>query len=75
MPAGTVYYRLERRGSRIVGAVSADGKRWGTLKPIDTVWPPSVKVGVVAINSSSEPFTVTFEEFTVRGKGTGAASK
>jgi regulation of enolase protein 1 (concanavalin A-like superfamily) len=62
-PPGPCYLRLERKGNRISGAVSADGKAWKQLKPIDTYWPAKLKVGQVAISSSSEPFTATFEEF------------
>lgn len=65
---GTYCLRLKRKGSRITGAVSTDGKKWGVLKPIDTVWPPKLKVGLTAINSSTEPFTVKFEDFELKAK-------
>jgi regulation of enolase protein 1 (concanavalin A-like superfamily) len=65
---GTTYLRLERRGSRILGFTSKDGSHWTQLKPIDTVWPSQLKVGVDAINSSNEPFKVRFEELTFKGK-------
>jgi regulation of enolase protein 1 (concanavalin A-like superfamily) len=61
-PAGDCYLRLERKGSRISGAISKDGSTWKQLKPIDTIWPAKLKVGLSAINSSSEPFTVKFED-------------
>jgi regulation of enolase protein 1 (concanavalin A-like superfamily) len=67
--AGTCYLRLERRGSRLRGAVSTDGTRWKWLQPIDTVWPAKLKVGLAAINSSTEPFTMKFEEFNLETKG------
>jgi S1-C subfamily serine protease/regulation of enolase protein 1 (concanavalin A-like superfamily) len=63
---GPCYLRLERRGSRIFGAVSDNGTAWGQLKPIDTVWPSKLKVGLVAISTSNEPFTVKFEQFDVK---------
>ncbi len=63
---GTAYLKMERRGSRISGFVSKDGKHWTALKPIDTVWPAELKVGLNAINSSDAPFTVKFEEFTLK---------
>jgi S1-C subfamily serine protease/regulation of enolase protein 1 (concanavalin A-like superfamily) len=66
--AGACYLRLERKGSRILGAVSTDGMRWKQLQPIDTVWPAKLKVGLAAINSSSEPFSMKFEEFTLDTK-------
>jgi regulation of enolase protein 1 (concanavalin A-like superfamily) len=63
---GTAYLRMERRGSRIAGFVSKDGKHWTALRPIDTVWPAELKIGFNAINSSDAPFTVRFEEFTIK---------
>jgi len=69
---GTAYLRMERRGSKISGFVSKDGKRWTALRPIDTVWPARLKIGVDAINSSNAPFTVRFEEFSFKGKSVAA---
>jgi regulation of enolase protein 1 (concanavalin A-like superfamily) len=60
---GDCWLRMERRGSRINGAISYDGTTWTKLKPIDTVWPKKLKVGLLAINTSSEPFTPSFEQF------------
>jgi regulation of enolase protein 1 (concanavalin A-like superfamily) len=64
---GTTYLRLARKGSRIFGFTSKDGKSWTQLRPMDTKWPADLKVGVDAINSSNEPFSVRFEEFTFKG--------
>jgi regulation of enolase protein 1 (concanavalin A-like superfamily) len=66
---GTCYLRLERKGSRIAGAISIDGKNWRELKPIDTVWPAKLRVGLTAISTSSDPFVVKFEEFELLGNG------
>ena len=71
---GTAYLKLERRGSRIYGFTSKDGTHWTQLKPIDTVWPPQLKVGVDAINSSNEPFKVRFEELKIKGKSPDGSS-
>ncbi len=59
-----------RRGSRIFGFVSKDGQNWtGKLRPIDTVWPSEVKIGIDAVSSSSEPFAVRFEDLSgVKGR-------
>jgi regulation of enolase protein 1 (concanavalin A-like superfamily) len=65
-PVGPVYLRMERKGSRISGAISPDGTTWKKLKPIDTVWPAKLKVGLAAINSNSEPFAPKFEEFDLK---------
>lgn len=67
-PGGDCYLRMERKGSRITGAISLDGKKWKSLKPIDTLWPAQLKVGVSAANSNSNPHAVRFEEYTLTGK-------
>jgi regulation of enolase protein 1 (concanavalin A-like superfamily) len=63
---GAVYLRLERKGSRILGAVSSDNSTWRPLKPIDTVWPAKLKVGLSAVSSSGEPFAVQFTEYALQ---------
>ncbi len=65
---GPVYLRLERKGSRISGAVSFNGSTWRALKPIDTVWPAKLKVGLSAISSSGEPFAVQFTDYSLESK-------
>lgn len=69
---GPVYLRLERKGSRILGAVSFDGSSYRALKPIDTVWPAKLKVGLSAINSSSQPLAAEFSDYSL---DTGAAKR
>ena len=53
-----------------MASASSDGKEWEAvnLKPIEVDWPEHLKVGLVAINSSKEPFSVTFEEYGFKGK-------
>ena len=63
---GPVYLRLERKGSRIIGHVSFDDSTWRPLKPIDTVWPAKLKVGLTAITSSSQPFEAQFTEYSLQ---------
>lgn len=65
---GDCYLRLERRGSRIFGAISSDGKNWKGVKPIDTVWPSKLKVGLMAISTSNDPFSVQFTQFDLKAK-------
>jgi len=65
---GDGYLRLERKGSRILGAISSDGAIWKQLKPIDTVWPSKLRVGLMAISTSSDPFSVKFEQFDLKTK-------
>lgn len=68
---GDCYLRMERRGSRVTGFTSADGTAWKPLKPIDTLWPSRLQVGLSAANSNSEPLAVKFEEFVLTGKVVG----
>src|SRR5581483_2309198 len=72
---GNCYLRLERKGSRIYGAISTDGSKWKQVKPIDTLWPAKLKVGLSAINSNNEPFAVKFEEFDFKAKNAEKDSK
>lgn len=65
---GDCWLRMERKGSRISGLISYDGKTGTKLKPIDTVWPAKLKVGVHAINTASEAFAPSFEEFKLTTK-------
>lgn len=67
-PGGDCYLRMERKGSRIIGATSTDGTTWKALKPIDTLWPSQLKVGLAATNSNSDPLTVKFEDVKLTGK-------
>ena len=55
--------------------ISTDGANWRPLKPIDTVWPTKLKVGLASINSSSEPFTVKFEEFELKAVAAAASAQ
>ncbi len=64
-PLGECYVRIERKGSTIFGSSSTDGKTWKNLKPIDTVWPKKIKVGLHAVTSSNQPFTAEFKEFSL----------
>ncbi len=66
-PGGDCYLRMERKGSRITGSISPDGTKWKQLKPIDTLWPSQLKVGLTVANSNSEPLTVRFEEVKLTG--------
>ncbi|MDB6121955.1 MAG: prkC 13 [Pedosphaera sp.] len=64
---GPVFLRLERRGQKIIGAVSADGVKWDVLKSkkIPADWPQKLKVGVVAISTSKEEFNPRFSNLQI----------
>ena len=61
---GPVYLRLERRGTKFLGAVSADGVTWDILEPkeIPSTWPKKLQAGVAAISTSKEEFNPRFSK-------------
>ena len=63
---GDCYLRAERKGNKIFGATSTDGKNWRDLKPIDVLWPKKIKIGLTAVSSSNAPFTVNFDDFSLK---------
>jgi regulation of enolase protein 1 (concanavalin A-like superfamily) len=74
---GPVWLRMERKGSRIFAAISENGVDWKSLRPIDTLWPERLKVGLSVVSTSSSPFQVRFEEYDFRaapGPPRGVAS-
>ncbi len=70
---GTVYLKVERRGDQISAWRGTDGLKWVEAKPIKTRLPARLKVGLGAINTSSRPLSVRFEEFAVRKPPPAAA--
>jgi regulation of enolase protein 1 (concanavalin A-like superfamily) len=69
------YLRLERRGDKVLGSVSQDGKEWHRLTPIDVKLPETVKIGVAACNTSSKPFAPRFDRFQLKQKIEKKAAK
>jgi regulation of enolase protein 1 (concanavalin A-like superfamily) len=68
-PQGSVFLRLERHGSVITGFLSGDGQVWKPLKPIDAPWATgTLQVGVMAVNTSTEPHFVTFDNYSLTPK-------
>lgn len=45
--------------------------QWTQLKSIDTIRPVRLQVGLDAVNSSGDPFTVRFAELSFQGKTPG----
>jgi regulation of enolase protein 1 (concanavalin A-like superfamily) len=62
----TTMLRLSRTGNKVVGAVSEDGATWRELDPLTVKLPEKVQVGVVAGHNTTNPFTATFENFTLQ---------
>jgi hypothetical protein len=68
-----VHLRLVRRGNQIIGSVSSDGKAWKDLQTLTVDYPTKVKIGVAAVNSSTQPFTAVLEGFHVGPAGKSSA--
>ncbi|WP_050785721.1 DUF1349 domain-containing protein [Pedosphaera parvula] len=64
---GPVFLRLQRRGSKITGAVSLNGDHWDELgsRKIPNKWRKKLQAGVVAISTSTEEFNPQFSEFKI----------
>jgi regulation of enolase protein 1 (concanavalin A-like superfamily) len=57
------WLRMIRTEKHITGAWSQDGKKWNVVKEVELGERTRVKVGVSAINTSSTPFNVEFDEY------------
>lgn len=66
VPDKPTHLRLGRHGDRLSAAYSQDGgKTWRSLPPQRARLPEKVKVGVSALNSTTRPCEVRFENFKV----------
>jgi regulation of enolase protein 1 (concanavalin A-like superfamily) len=65
--AGAVFLRLERRGSKFLGAVSEDGISWDVLvaKDIPADWPKELQTGVAAISTCKGEFNPRFSKLQI----------
>jgi hypothetical protein len=61
----TTYLRLQRRGDSVSTAYSHDGQEWFPVKAIKVGLSGKVQVGIAAVSTSTKPFTVKFEGFTL----------
>jgi regulation of enolase protein 1 (concanavalin A-like superfamily) len=75
IPDRDTYLRLERRGNHIYGLASTDGITWSSCTPIAASLPKEVKVGVDAVNTSTEPLKVVFSELDIFKKEHKGAAK
>jgi hypothetical protein len=64
----STHLRLRRTGNMVTAAFSHDGIEWITAREIAVAFPQRVTVGVAAVNSSDQSFTVEFEDFKVTGR-------
>jgi regulation of enolase protein 1 (concanavalin A-like superfamily) len=65
VPNGDAWLRLERRGNRLLGSISADGRQWTSLEPLEVDFPAKLRVGVTAVNTARQPLSVRFEELQI----------
>lgn len=61
----STWLRLERNGDKLIASYSHDGKEWTEAKEITVNFPAELSVGIAAINTSEEAFTVEFDEYKV----------
>lgn len=66
-PAGDqpTLLRLERRGNVVTASYRDGDGPWRPFAPLTVAYPAAVRVGVAAVNSSSQPFRPQFEGFRV----------
>jgi regulation of enolase protein 1 (concanavalin A-like superfamily) len=61
----STWLEVERRGDKLITSLSHDGREWVAGTQIDVDLPRRVRVGVLAINTSADPFVAEFEGFKV----------
>jgi regulation of enolase protein 1 (concanavalin A-like superfamily) len=68
VPDGPLFVRLERHGNEFIGSVSPDGLSWQSLGKYELPPQGTAQIGVVAVNSASEPFKAELEGFALYTK-------
>jgi regulation of enolase protein 1 (concanavalin A-like superfamily) len=62
--AKPIRLRLQRRGWLLTVAHQQEGGEWTEFYPINLrAWPAKIQAGVIALNTSGEPFTAIFSGF------------
>jgi regulation of enolase protein 1 (concanavalin A-like superfamily) len=64
----STYLRLIRRDNQLESGLSHDGVVWIPGKTITVDFPRKAQVGISAVNTSPEPFTVDFQEYGLVAK-------
>jgi RNA polymerase sigma factor (sigma-70 family) len=73
LEGGATWLRLERRGVKVLGAISADAVRWTAFEPVALRLPQRCYIGVAAGQNTTVPFEASFSEFELFHKVTAAA--
>ncbi len=58
----STWLRIEREGDYFKPAISHDGQTWEELPRVEVILPDRLLVGVAALNTTTTPHTVTFED-------------
>ena len=61
----STWLKVARQGPKLAISISHDGKKWEDVKSVPVEFPEELFVGVAALNTSSTPFSVDFEELTI----------
>ncbi len=63
--------RLERKGKKLIASIDHSGDDWKIVWTDDLpdAWPDELRVGVVAVSSSKEPFYPVFREYSLKTEG------
>jgi regulation of enolase protein 1 (concanavalin A-like superfamily) len=64
----STWLKLDRRGDKVTASYSHDGKDWTAAKEITVELPKKIQLGVAAVNTSTKPFKVEFEEFKLTAR-------
>ena len=62
-PKIPLYFRIERHGKKVYGAVSQDGEEWQVLDVKTLGAEPKMSAGAFAVNLSTNEFQPRFEDF------------
>ena len=66
----TLRVRLQRRGWKLTIVHRQEGGEWVEFYPLNVrAWPAKIRAGVKALNTSDEPFTAVFIDFTLTPDG------
>ncbi len=67
-PVQPIWLRIQRHGSEITSSYGMDGQHWIEMSAFSTPdWPATLHSGVLAVGTTTEPYTARFRELSVAG--------
>jgi regulation of enolase protein 1 (concanavalin A-like superfamily) len=73
LEAKDTFLKLKREGNKFYAMASHDAKTWKSYdEPITVAFPENVRLGVLAVNSSDQPFRCKLDEFKVTRTKSGS---